>query len=111
MLKTVEKLVNSSKSKQVGNHFVVVHREGDRAIIYDDTHKVEADVYCTREFWYHSTIICAVNDKDRGFYLSHGKGKWWTQSTNRALNDYREYFTSLGYRNVWKPPIYKSECR
>lgn len=108
MLKTVEKLVNSSKSKQAGNHFVLIHRDGDRAIIYDETHKVEADIYCTREFWYHSTLICGVNDTDKCFYLSHGH--WWTQSTKRALADYREYFSSLGYRNVWNNPVYLSEC-
>ena len=80
MLKAVEKLVTSNHDMCCGNHRVEYNTERGQTIV---------------NFWYFSTIICSVNLNERTFKTT--RGNWDTMSTNRAINDYREYFNGLGY--------------
>lgn len=107
MLKTVKKLVNSKEDKCSGNHEVLTWDKIARWCIYHEQSEVTADVAVTRVFRYHENTICAVNDVNKVFFLSHAG--WYTSSTNRALASYREYFISIGYKNVWNIPVYKYE--
>lgn len=82
MLRATEQLVSGLKTK-VGNHSVV-------------TYYVHG---CTvKDYIYHSTPICTVNEDRMTF--STDNGGWGTQSTTRAINDYRKYFKSCGYRDL-----------
>lgn len=79
-MKTVEKLTNEVRNKKLGNH------------------RVEFTPSGRREFIYHWTAICIVDDRTKTFVTNNGG--WNTQSTNRAINAYRRHFESLGYREV-----------
>lgn len=72
-MKTVEKLVQADNSKTLGNHRVIIN--GNK-----------------REFIYHSTVICEVDDSNRTFKLDNGG--YCTSSTSRALSAYRNEFQS-----------------
>lgn len=80
-MKTVKTLINSERNKTLGNHYVQV--------------VVNKDV---RYFYYHSTAICKVNDRNKTFKLDNGG--WCTVSTTRAINSYRRNFSELGYKEV-----------
>lgn len=71
-MKTVEQLVQADCDKRMGNH----------RVNFPNARK--------REFIYHSTVICEVDDYDRTFKLSNGG--YWTNSTARALSAYRNEF-------------------
>ena len=79
MLKAVETLLNSEVSKKLGNHQV----------------EIKSDI---KYFIYHSTVICKVNTKNKTFIINNGG--YNTSSTNRAINDYRRHFSSIGYEEV-----------
>lgn len=78
MLSSVRQLVSGEK-RTMGNH----RRE------------VSGDI---ESFIYHWTSICTVNHKKGIFVIDNGG--WNTQSTNRAINDYRYYFLDKGYTEV-----------
>lgn len=77
MLRTVENLVNATRSMNSGNHRVKSFSDG------------------TREFVYHNTVICTVDDNRRVFNTDNGG--WATQSTTRAINSYKQALTAKGY--------------
>lgn len=81
MLKAVESLISHERTK-VGNH--------SRDFIGTYTEK----------FTYHWTSICVVNHNNCTFYVDNGG--WNTSSTNRAINDYKRHFESIGYTLVEK---------
>lgn len=98
MRKYVKVLVESPNDKRAGNHSVKLY---SCLISYD--YKKERDgklvvIHATRVFLYHGNIICYVDDDDRCFWLTHAG--WFTSSTTCALNGYREYFESIGYKNM-----------
>lgn len=76
MLKSVENLVNSTR-RVCGNHRVKEYSNN------------------TREFVYHNTVICTVDDNRRVFNTDNGG--WATQSTTRAINSYKQALTAKGY--------------
>jgi len=77
MLKAIKILLESNNFKKRGNHSVQV-------------------VNTSRQFTYHNTVICDVDDDKKVFHCNNGG--WNTSSTTRAINDYRHYFNSIGYR-------------
>lgn len=94
MRKYVEVLTAATSSKTVGNHSVIV--ENGRVNIRSDETGKARTVQSTRHFRYHGNTICAVDDSQKRFWLSHAG--WFTQSTTCAVNGYREYFVLLGYK-------------
>lgn len=86
MMKAIETLVRSTKSRRVGNHavwFCGSLQEGDLRFLYI----MEG---ATRVFSYHDTFVCHVDDAHKCVFLTD-RG-WHTSSTARALNEYRTYF-------------------
>lgn len=71
MLKTVEKLVNAKGNMKIGNHSV-------------------EHIGNSRRFYYYGTAICVADDKYRLVYFDNGG--YFTLSTTRAINSYKEYF-------------------
>lgn len=82
MLRAIEQLVSGERTR-VGNHRVESFNQCGHTI---------------NNYIYHSTIICTVNENEMTFRTSNGG--WSTQSTTRAINDYRKYFKSRGYRDL-----------
>lgn len=78
MLKSLEKLIKGDSTK-VGNHSMRV-------------------VGGIENYTYHYTVICEVNHV-RGEFKTDNGG-FSTVSTTRAINDYRRYFKSLGYKDL-----------
>lgn len=77
---TVYNLVHTSASrKTLGNHRMERTETG-------------------RNFIYHWTTICTVNDVDRTYHTDNGG--WGTSSTTRAINAYKREFNSMGYTEV-----------
>lgn len=74
MLKAVETLVMAHNNKKVGNH----------ATYFSQNCEVQY-------FTYHGNIICTVDWRNKTVRLSNCG--WNTSSTNRALNDYKRYFS------------------
>ena len=74
MLKAVETLVNANNNKKVGNH----------AMYFSQNYEVQY-------FTYHGNIICTVDWKNKTVRLTNCG--WNTTSTNRALNDYKRWFS------------------
>ena len=107
MMKCIKALVSARDcEKQIGNHFM--ERTSRKLLSLMKDHEEQyTEIYCTRVFTYHGHIICAVDDVNQLVYLTHAG--WFTSSTNRALNDYRTHFVSLGYENVWHTKIYAYE--
>jgi hypothetical protein len=70
----------SEKGKRIGNHKVIFCEPGQR------------------KFYYHSTCICYVDDNKMTFRIN--RGGYGTRSTSRTVNEYREKFTQLGYREI-----------
>lgn len=92
MMKAIETLVRSTKSRRVGNHavwFCGTPQEGDLRFLYI----MEG---ATRVFAYQDTFVCHVDDVRKCVFLTN-RG-WVTRSTTRALNEYRKYFVDeCGY--------------
>ena len=84
MLKAVKDLVTSEHDLTRGNHRVEY---------------TEVNGHYTANFWYHSTIICSVDFHDETFKTDNGG--WSTQSTNRAINDYRKYYNTNCYIEIF----------
>lgn len=79
MLRCIEQLVKGEKSV-VGNHRTREYTE--RGIEKTD-------------FIYFNTAICTVDYTNRTFTTNNGG--YDTQSTNRAISDYRNYFQNQGF--------------
>ena len=78
-MKTVKALLNATTNKTLGNHRMERTETG-------------------RNFIYHWTTICTVNDVDRTYHTDNGG--WGTSSTTRAINAYKREFNSMGYTEV-----------
>lgn len=105
-----EVLTNAKRDRKAGNHCVVfgcpslwdVRDDEGRGKLKDIPNTI------TRYFIYHWTIICAVDDVNKKFYLTHGG--WFSRSTNEALAGYRQVFEyDKGYENVTKIPVWAYE--
>ena len=84
MLKAVQKCIDSKTDKKVGNH----------ATFW--THPCTGDDI--QYFTYHGNVICRVNWTRKKVSLDNAG--WNTSSTNRALNDYKRYFSSNGFEVI-----------
>lgn len=60
-------------------------------------HRVETIGDITK-YIYHNTTICTVNNVKKTFKTDNGG--WDTQSTTRAINDYKRQFTAMGYTAI-----------
>lgn len=111
MMKALEALVKADTNKTIGNHAVTVYEQGKESVTYyAGAHKFGAwgnivakaptrrMAGVTRCFLYHGNKICLVDDVQRRVTLSHAG--YNTRSTSRAINDYRAYFTAVGYQIV-----------
>ena len=78
MLKAVLNCVSSTKDAKFGNH----------ATFYSN---IIANNNVVQYFTYHGNIICRVNWTRKEVLLTNAS--YNTRSTNRALNDYKQYFT------------------
>ena len=78
MLKAVLNCVSSTKDSKFGNH----------ATFYSN---IIANNNVVQYFTYHGNIICRVNWTRQEVLLTNAG--YNTRSTNRALNDYKQYFT------------------
>lgn len=79
MLKAIEKLVKGISTHE-GNH----HSEDCGNIV---------------KYYYFNTAICTQDIKSQTFAIDNGG--YNTQSTNRAINDYRRWFTQHDYIEVF----------
>ena len=86
MLKAVEQLVKGYRNC-IGNHRVE-HSEDT----YGSKHTID-------RYYYHSTAICTADITTQRFTIDDGG--WGTQSTSRAINDYRKWFISHYYDEVF----------
>ena len=77
MLKAVLNCVSSTKDAKFGNH----------GTYYSTPITGDSIQY----FTYHGNIICRVNYTRKTVYLTNSG--WNTSSTNRALNDYKRYYS------------------
>lgn len=94
---TLVKYVGCKPFKRVGNHSVEVWAWLNVTMYLDDaTNEWKRVKNPTRIFKYHDAHICIVNDNTKQFWLSHAG--WFTSSTTQALNQYREWFSHLGYK-------------
>ena len=75
MLKAVETLVNANCKKRVGNH----------ATYFSQNYEMQY-------FTYFDNIICTVDWMNKKVYLTDAG--WDTVSTNRAVNDYKRWFSN-----------------
>lgn len=85
MLKAIEQLVKGQRTN-VGNH---------RRREYTDSRGNVME-----DFIYFNTAICKVNHSQCKYLID--KGGYDTPSTNRAVNDYRFYFQSRDYAQVFE---------
>lgn len=105
-----EVLTAAVKNRKAGNHRVEFLQDGDSPLFYTDDgyNLMKLPATITRVFVYHDTVICAVDDINKQFYLTHGG--WFSRSTNEALAGYREVFEyKNGYENVTKIPVWMHE--
>lgn len=103
MRKYVEKLVNATNDKTVGSHSVnwyIPDKHLHLCYLDDKTGEWEYVTGISREFLYHGNTICLVDDGGGRFWLSHAG--WFTSSTTCAINGYKEYFESIGYKDMTK---------
>ena len=78
MLKSIEKLLECGNDLKVGNHS-------------------SAHAYSICFYMYHGTIICEADYERKEFKLPY-KGKYAnSNSTRRAVNDYKRYFLGKGF--------------
>jgi len=80
MLRAIEQLISGERTK-VGNHSKKLLMTNPK----------------WENFYYYSTCICSVDHVTKSFMINNGG--WETSSTIRAINDYRKYFTDLGYKD------------
>lgn len=78
MLKSIEKLLESSSNLKVGNH--------------SSEHNYEVWFYM-----YHGTIICEANYVKKEFKLPYNGAYSHSTSTRRAVNNYKRYFLDKGF--------------
>lgn len=98
MRKYVKVLTESEHNKAVGNHSVKHYIAPAYFKVKEEKNGNFFIVGATRVFCYHENAICYVNDNNRWFFLTHAG--WYTSSTSCALNGYKEYFESIGYKNM-----------
>lgn len=98
MRKYVKVLTEATNDKTVGNHSVQLYSRPISYHIKKERNGKLVIIHATRLFLYHGNIICYADDDDRCFWLTHAG--WYTSSTTCALNGYREYFESIGYKNM-----------
>lgn len=102
MMKALEVLVRAEVNKTVGNH--TVQKCSNRTSFVSGSDRNGYDIWreaigFNRDFQYHGNTICLVDDVNYRIILTHAG--WYTRSTSRALNDYRNYFVEgLGYQIV-----------
>ena len=77
MLKSVERCLECKTDRSFGNHGTWWSMPCTGDII--------------QYFTYHGNVICRVNWTQKTVYLTNSG--WDTRSTNRALNDYKHWFT------------------
>lgn len=87
MLRAIEQLVRGERTI-CGNHRVE-HSE----YTYGNKHTID-------RYYYHSTAICIADITTQTFIVDNGG--WNTQSTNRAISDYRKFFNDKCYTEVFK---------
>lgn len=108
-----EVLTNAKRDRKQGSHQVIFTKDNKLSsyspmYVDDGSKRLELPDTITRVFIYHWTIICAVDDTNKQFYMSHGG--WHSRSTNEALAGYRQVFQyELGYENVTKIPVWAYE--
>lgn len=107
-----EVLTNAKRSRKAGNHRVLTTVDWNKVswgdMMTDDGRwHLRLPSTISRVFIYHLTIICAVDDTNKKFYLSHGG--WFSRSTNEALAGYRQVFEQAGYENMTKIPVWSYE--
>ena len=73
----------------------LVHTRANRKTL--GNHRMERTT-TGRNFIYHWTTICTVNDVDRTYHTDNGG--WGTSSTTRAINAYKRELNSMGYTEV-----------
>lgn len=77
MLKAVQNCIDSQTDRKFGNHATFWSYVSTGDIV--------------QYFTYHDNIICRVNWTRKTVQLTNAG--WNTKSTNRALNDYKAYFS------------------
>ena len=78
MLKSIEKLLESNSNLKVGNH----SSEHLRSVCF---------------YMYHGTVICEADYGKKEFKLPYDGMYSNSNSTRRAVNDYKRYFLSEGF--------------
>ena len=78
MLKSIEKLLESSSNLKVGNH--------------SSEHITSVCFYM-----YHGTIICEADSDLKEFKLPYNGAYSHSVSTRRAVNDYKRYLLGKGF--------------
>lgn len=78
MLKSIEKLLESSSSLKVGNH----SSKHLRSVCF---------------YMYHGAIICVADYVKKEFKLPYNGAYSLSVSTRRAVNDYKRYFLGKGF--------------
>lgn len=73
----------------------LVHANGNRKTL--GNHRMERTT-TGRNFIYHWTTICTVNDIDKTYHTDNGG--WGTSSTTRAINAYKRELNLMGYTEV-----------
>ena len=73
----------------------LVHTNANRKTL--GNHRMERTT-TGRNFIYHWTTICTVNDVDKTYHTDNGGGG--TSSTTRAINAYKRELNSMGYTEV-----------
>lgn len=77
MLKAIQRCIDSQTDRKFGNHGTFWSYVSTGDII--------------QYFTYHDNIICRVNWTRKTVLLNNAG--YYTKSTNRALNDYKAYFS------------------
>ena len=78
MLKSIEKLLESSSNLKVGNHS-------------------SEHIASVCSYMYHGTILCEADFDKKEFKLPYNGAYSHSVSTRRAVNDYKRYFTDKGF--------------
>ena len=80
MLKSIEKLLKEGNDLKKGNH-------SSKHTLYNTV--------CS--YMYHGTIICEADYERKEFKLPYNGRYSNSNSTRRAVNDYKRYFLSEGF--------------
>lgn len=78
MLKSIEKLLKFGRDLKLGNHS-----------------SKHSHLICS--YMYHGTIICEANYERKEFKLPYDGMYSNSNSTRRAVNDYKRYFLGEGF--------------